>query len=175
MRGACGFGAVGARVRRHRELERRQEARRPLRHSMPLSAWRPLPAGVLHGRRGVWWSATSLAACIDGDRVASSSSHGLIFGVSFGVVRDLAGNYGLMTLGGRFRVRHGGCYDGSDRQLARERGGEDGWALDHTGLAEGGSRRSRTCPNYICSNQDAWCGACGRRRPAARDIGGSET
>lgn len=34
--------------------------------------------------------------------------------------------------------------------------------------------RRRTGPNYICSNQDAWRGACGRRRPAARGIGGSE-
>lgn len=38
-----------------------------------------------------------------------------------------------------------------------------------------GAARRRTCPNYICSNQDAWREACGRRRPAARDIGGSET
>ncbi len=38
-----------------------------------------------------------------------------------------------------------------------------------------GAARRRAGPNYICSNQDAWCGACGRRRPAARDIGGSET
>lgn len=35
--------------------------------------------------------------------------------------------------------------------------------------------RRRTCPNYICPSRDGWRGACGRRRPAARGIGGSET
>ena len=55
-------------------------------------------------------------------------------------------------------------------------GDEDGWGLDHTGLAEGGGRRyRRTGRNYICPSRDGWREACGRRRPAARGIGGSET